>query len=453
MGARNRVISFLFHHFMGLEDKLSRQEAVVAVIGMGYVGLPLALNFARAGLSTIGLDIDPEKVRTLNAGGSYIEHIDADRIAAVREAGTFEATSDFARLHAADAIIICVPTPLTKHRDPDLSYVINTVESLLPHLRAGQLVSLESTTYPGTTDEELLPRIAAKGFTIGEDFHLVFSPEREDPGNPNFTNSTIPKVIGGVTPACLRAGLALYGKVCVQLVPVSSPRTAEFTKLLENIYRSVNIGLVNEMKVVADHMGVDIWEVIEAAKTKPFGFTPFYPGPGLGGHCIPIDPFYLTWKAKEYQLHTRFIELAGEVNESMPHYVVRRVVETLNAQRKAVKGSRILLLGLAYKSNVDDCRESPAFRLLDLLSEQGAELDYYDPHVPKVPRTREHAQWASKPSIPWTREAVSGYDCTVIVTAHRAYRLEEIVEWCDPIVDTRNALGSTPSRPGQVLKA
>lgn len=438
---------------MGLEAKLSRNEAVVAVIGMGYVGLPLALNFARSGLRTLGVDIDPLKVAALNEGRTYIEHIDAGRIADARAAGTFEATVDFARLAEADAIIICVPTPLTKHRDPDLSYVINTVEALLPFVRKGQLISLESTTYPGTTDEELLPRIAGLGLAVGEDFHLVFSPEREDPGNPVYTNSTIPKVIGGITPACLRAGLALYGRVCDGLVPVSSPRAAEFTKLLENIYRSVNIGLVNEMKLVADEMGVDIWEVIEAAKTKPFGFTAFYPGPGLGGHCIPIDPFYLTWKAKEYQLHTRFIELAGEVNESMPHYVIRRVVETLNSRRKPVNGSRILLLGLAYKGNVDDCRESPAFRLLDLLSRQGAELDYYDPHVPQVPRTREHAEWAGKPSIPWTREAVSGYDCTIIVTAHKAYNLPEIVAWCDPIVDTRNALGGIETRPGQVVKA
>ncbi|MCP5540622.1 MAG: nucleotide sugar dehydrogenase [Akkermansiaceae bacterium] len=438
---------------MGLTEKLSRNEAVVAVIGMGYVGLPLALNFARAGLRTVGIDIDPAKVDTLNAGGSYIEHIAADRIAAARKSGNFEASVDFSRIAEADAIVICVPTPLTKHRDPDLSYVVKTIEAALPHLRAGQLVSLESTTYPGTTEEELRPRIESRGFRIGEDFSLVFSPEREDPGNPDFTNSTIPKVIGGVTPSCLEAGVALYGRVCERVVPVSSPATAEFTKLLENIYRAVNIGLVNEMKVVADEMGVDIWEVIEAAKTKPFGYTAFYPGPGLGGHCIPIDPFYLTWKAREYNIHTRFIEIAGEVNESMPRYVVGKVTEALNDHGKPLRGSRILILGLAYKSDVDDCRESPSFKLMDLLADQGAEVDYHDPHVPKVPQTREHARWTGKPSAEWNEKTLSAYDCVVISTAHKAYRLEEILAWCETIIDTRNALGGLESRPGQVIKA
>jgi UDP-N-acetyl-D-glucosamine dehydrogenase len=436
-----------------LKTKIANNDATVTVVGMGYVGLPLALNFAKAGLRTFGLDIDPQKVATLNRGESYIEHIDAARIAAVRDGGNFEATVDFSCVADSDAVVICVPTPLTKHHEPDLSYVVSTVESIVPHLKAGQLVSLESTTYPGTTDEELLPRIEKQGLKVGKDCFLVFSPEREDPGNPDFSNTTIPKVIGGVTPACLEAGCALYDKVCDQVVPVSSARAAEFTKLLENIYRSVNIGLVNEMKIVADRMDVDIWEVVQAAATKPFGFTPFYPGPGLGGHCIPIDPFYLTWKAREYNIHTRFIELAGEINESMPQYVVHKVTETLNQKSKALRGSKILIMGLAYKSNVDDVRESASFKLMDLLSEQGAEIDYFDPHVPTVPPTREHARWTGRKSIEWTQQNASSYDCVLIATAHGEYNLEEIVTWCDTLVDTRNILANHKTKPGQVTKA
>lgn len=436
-----------------LQSKIAAGEAVVTVVGMGYVGLPLALNFAKAGLRTIGLDIDPGKVETLNRGESYIEHIDAVRIAEVRDGGNFEATTDFTCVAESDAIIICVPTPLTKHHEPDLSYVVSTVESITPHLKVGQLVSLESTTYPGTTDEELLPRIEAKGLKVGEDCFLVFSPEREDPGNPDFTNSTIPKVIGGTTPACLEVGCALYQIVCDKVVPLSSTRAAEFTKLLENIYRSVNIGLVNEMKIVAEAMDVDIWEVISAAATKPFGFTAFYPGPGLGGHCIPIDPFYLTWKAKEYNIHTRFIELAGEINESMPQYVVHRVNEKLNEQSKALRGSRVLIMGLAYKSNVDDVRESASFKLMDLLADRGTVVDYFDPHVSAVPPTREHASWTGKKSIEWNQENVSTYDCVLIATAHDRYNLDELSEWCDTIVDTRNVFGDREMKPGQLTKA
>ncbi|NNE90066.1 MAG: nucleotide sugar dehydrogenase [Verrucomicrobiales bacterium] len=439
---------------MSLQEKLQANEAVVAVIGMGYVGLPLALNFAASGLRTIGLDVDRSKVESLNRGESYIEHIPSERIAPLVEENTFEATTEFSALSETDAIVICVPTPLTSHRDPDLSYVISTMEKAAPFLKDGQLISLESTTYPGTTDEELQPRIEACGFQVGENYHLVFSPEREDPGNPVYKNSTIPKVIGGVSPACLEAGLALYNRVVSKVVPVSSPRVAEFTKLLENIYRSVNIGLVNEMKVVADEMNVDIWEVIDAAATKPFGFTPFYPGPGLGGHCIPIDPFYLTWKAKEFSLHTRFIELAGEINESMPKYVVRRVTERLNREKKPLNGSRVLILGLAYKSDVDDCRESPSFDLMDLLFEQGAEIDYYDPHVPEVPPTREHAAWQGKKSIAWTPENLASYDCVVISTKHKAYQLDELLANCPVIVDTRNALvDQSGAVEGQITKA
>lgn len=436
-----------------LKTKIANNDATVTVVGMGYVGLPLALNFAKAGLRTFGLDIDSQKVAILNRGESYIEHIDAARIAAVRDSGNFEATTDFSCVADSDAVIICVPTPLTKHHEPDLSYVVSTVESIVPHLKAGQLVSLESTTYPGTTDEELLPRIEKQGLKVGEDCFLVFSPEREDPGNPDFSNTTIPKVIGGITPACLEAGCALYNKVCDQVVPVSSARAAEFTKLLENIYRSVNIGLVNEMKIVADRMDVDIWEVVQAAATKPFGFTPFYPGPGLGGHCIPIDPFYLTWKAREYNIHTRFIELAGEINESMPQYVVHKVIETLNQKSKALRGSRILIMGLAYKSNVDDVRESASFKLMDLLSEQGAEIDYFDPHVPAVPPTREHARWTGQKSIEWEKGNVSSYDCVLVATAHDEYNLDQLTTWCDTLVDTRNIFSHHQTKPGQVTKA
>lgn len=436
-----------------LQEKISAGEAVITVVGMGYVGLPLALNFSKAGLRTFGLDIDPGKVEVLNRGESYIEHIDASRIAEVCDSGKFEATTDFACVAESDAVIICVPTPLTKYHEPDLSYVVSTVDSIVPHLKAGQLISLESTTYPGTTDEELLPRIEAKGLKVGEDCHLVFSPEREDPGNPDFSNTTIPKVIGGTTPGCLEAGQVLYELVCDAVVPVSSTRAAEFTKLLENIYRSVNIGLVNEMKVVAEAMNVDIWEVIRAAATKPFGFTPFYPGPGLGGHCIPIDPFYLTWKAKEYNIHTRFIELAGEINESMPKYVVYQVIDTLNKQSKSLRGSRVLIMGLAYKSNVDDVRESASFKLMDLLADQGAEVDYYDPHVPAVPPTREHERWTGQKSIEWNQANVSNYDCVLIATAHDEYNLDETAEWCDTIVDTRNVFEGREMREGQLTKA
>ncbi len=438
---------------MELIEKLSRGEAVVAVVGLGYVGLPLALGFARSGLKTLGLDIDPAKVEALNDGRSYIKHIPRERVAGVRDSGTLEATTDFSRVTEADAIIICVPTPLTRHREPDLSYVISTIESILPHLRPGQLVSLESTTYPGTTEEELKPRLEKAGLTVGVDVHLVFSPEREDPGNPDYTSATIPKVIGGVTPACLEAGIALYSRVCERMVPVSSPRIAEFTKLLENIHRAVNIGLVNELKMVADRMGIDIWEAIEAAKTKPFGFTPFYPGPGLGGHCIPIDPFYLTWKAKEFDLHTRFIEMAGEINTSMPTYVVAKVAEALNRRHKPLNGSRILILGLAYKPNVDDLRESPSFRLMDLLADQGAGVDYCDPHIPEIPVTREHLNWKGLRSVPWEEATLRGYDCVVISTAHAAFSFEELAAWADLIVDTRNAMAALSTEPGQVVKA
>jgi len=434
-------------------DQVADHSLHLGVIGLGYVGLPLALSYTARGFRVTGFDIDTAKVDSLNGGRSYIEHIPGGDIQRAREQGLLEATTDFSLVPSVDALIICVPTPLDLHHEPDLSYVVGTLEAVVPHLRRGQLLSLESTTYPGTTTEEVLPRVQARGLVVGRDIFVVFSPEREDPGNPHFQGTTIPKVVGGATPACLEAGLAVYGAVYPKVVPVSSTEVAEFTKLLENIYRAVNIGLVNEMKLVADRMGIDIWEVIEAAKTKPFGFTAFYPGPGLGGHCIPIDPFYLTWKAREFGLHTRFIELAGEINESMPEYVVSRVTQVLNDRSKSVRGSRILLMGLAYKANVDDMRESPSFRLMDLLNARGAEISYHDPHIPVIMPTREHSAWTGRRSVPWEQAAVAGFDLVLLVTHHARFNLEELVAWADLIVDTRNALATIPSRAGQVHKA
>ena len=412
----------------------------IAVVGLGYVGLPLLLAYARKGFRCVGFDIDPAKPEALLAGRSYIKHIPADDIAAGLAAGTLDATTDFSRISDADAVILCVPTPLDHHLEPDLSYVRNTLDAVTPHLKEGTILSLESTTYPGTTIEEVVPRVQARGFVPGESVFVVYSPEREDPGNAKFHTTDIPKVVGGHTPACLRKGIALYEAAFGKVVPVSSTQVAELTKLLENIYRAVNIGLANEMKIVADAMGIDIWEVIGAAATKPFGFTPFYPGPGLGGHCIPIDPFYLTWKAREYGVHTRFIELAGQVNRAMPEYVVNRTMMALNDHGKAVKGSRILVLGLAYKSDVDDMRESPAFELLDRFSALGAEVSYYDPHVPEIGPTREHANWKGVKSQPWDEETIRRQDAVVIATNHKAYHREELAAWAKLIVDTRNAM-------------
>ena len=436
-------------------SRISDGSAVIGVVGLGYVGLPLVLGFAGRGFQVIGLDIDQRKVDAIASGESYIEHIPSKPIAEAVGSGTLEVTTDFSAASRADALIMCVPTPLDGHYEPDLSFVISTIESLLPHLRSGQVVSLESTTYPGTTDEELRPRIESRGLVAGEDIFLVYSPEREDPGNPDFSATKIPKVVGGTTENCARVGQALYQAVISEVVPVRSTQVAEFTKLLENIYRAVNIGLVNELKVAADRMGIDIWEVIEAAATKPFGFKAFYPGPGLGGHCIPIDPFYLTWKAREYGVHTRFIELAGEINNSMPHWVVQRTMEALNERSKSVKGSRILLMGLAYKENVDDMRESPTFDLMDELAGLGADISYYDPHIPEVTPTREHARWTGTQSVEWQREVVEGFDCVLIATNHQAFDLQSLLEWADLVVDTRNAIakaGLVP-RSSQVVKA
>jgi len=417
------------------------------VIGLGYVGLPLSLRFAEAGYRVIGLDIDPEKAARLNRGESYIKHIQPERVAAAHSKH-FEASADMARIREADAVIICVPTPLNQYREPDLSYVIKTTESILPHLKSGQIVSLESTTYPGTTEEELKPRIESRGFKVGRDIFLVFSPEREDPGNARFTTQTIPKICGGVTPVCLEAGLALYRQVIDRVIAVSSARTAEMTKLLENIHRSVNIGLVNEMKIIADKMGIDIHEVIRAASTKPFGFVPYYPGPGLGGHCIPIDPFYLTWKARAYGLNTQFIELAGEINSMMPEWVVTKLADALNERRKPVCGSRILVLGLAYKKNVDDTRESPAVEMMELLKAKGAEVDYSDPFVPAFPRMRRHN--FDLKSTPVTAENLKKYDCVLIATNHDAFDYALIKKHSALIVDTR---GVYPEKEPHIVKA
>jgi len=424
------------------------------VIGLGYVGLPLSLQFARSGVTVLGLDIDPEKVDACNAGQSYIKHIPAAVIAEQVKERRFSASTDFSRLKEIEAVIICVPTPLSKNREPDISYIIQTGEMIAPHLKKGVLVVLESTTYPGTTDEDLRHVLEkGSGLTAGAGFHLAFSPEREDPGNPNSKVAAIPKVVGGYTPACLEKAKALYGRAIKQIVPVSSCRAAEATKLIENIFRSVNIALVNELKIVYSAMGIDVWEVINAAKTKPFGYMPFYPGPGLGGHCIPIDPFYLTWKAREYGQHTRFIELAGEVNTAMPQYVVQRVTEALNARGKAVNGSRILLLGLAYKADVDDMRESPTFILLASLKERGAKVAYYDPHVPVIRPTREHGAWTGVKSVEWSQKSISSFNAVVIATAHQAVNYQELADWCPCIIDTRNAMAAVTTRPNTVWKA
>lgn len=426
----------------------------IAVVGLGYVGLPLSLQFARSGLSVLGLDIDPSKVEALNAGRSYIKHITNEAVSEQRNAQRFETSTDFARIKEVEAVIICVPTPLNKNREPDISFVIETGKAIAPHLGKGTLVVLESTTYPGTTDEDLRQVLeTGSGLKAGTEFHLAFSPEREDPGNPQSVVKSIPKVVGGFTPACLERAKALYGKALDTLVPVSSCRAAEATKLLENIFRSVNIALVNELKLVYGAMGIDVWEVINAAKTKPFGFMAFYPGPGLGGHCIPIDPFYLTWKAREYGQNTKFIELAGEVNTAMPQHVVNRTAEALNAAKKAVNGSRILIVGLAYKPNVDDDRESPSYVLLDLFKARGAELGYYDPYVPVVRLTREHPHWAGTKSVTWDQKTVSSYDAVVIATNHKDVNYEELGAWAPCIIDTRNAMVGIATKPGQVWKA
>ena len=417
-----------------LIDKLQDKTAVIGILGLGYVGLPLMIRYAEIGYKVLGIDIDQQKVDLLNNGQSYIEHIPSELIQSAVEKG-FEATTDFSRATEADTLILCVPTPLNKYREPDLSYVIDTTEAVVPFLRAGQVLSLESTTYPGTTEEELLPRLESTGLTVGKDVFLVYSPEREDPGNPDFTTRTIPKVVGGHTAACLEVGKAMYQPAIDQIVAVSSTKAAEMTKLLENIHRAVNIGLVNEMKIVADRMGIDIHEVIRAAATKPFGFTPYYPGPGLGGHCIPIDPFYLTWKAREYDVNTHFIELAGEVNTNMPRWVIGKTMDALNDRAKSLKGSRVLVLGLAYKKDIDDMRESPSVELMELLHQKGAVVDYTDPHVPVFPRMREHH--FDLESIELTPESVAAYDLLLLATNHSKFDYQMLKQNAQLIIDTR----------------
>jgi UDP-N-acetyl-D-glucosamine dehydrogenase len=423
-----------------LIEKLNNQEAIIGIVGLGYVGLPLMLRFADVGYRVLGIDIDTSKNALLNEGKSYIQHISSEQVSAVQS--RIQATDDFSLAREADALILCVPTPLNKYREPDLSYVTQTVDALLPYIRAGQVISLESTTYPGTTDEELKTRIEKTGLCVGQDVFLVYSPEREDPGNVNFSTASIPKVCGGDTKNCLDAGQALYHSVIDDVVRVSSTRVAEMTKLLENIHRSVNIGLMNEMKVLADKMDIDIHEVIDAAATKPFGFVPYYPGPGIGGHCIPIDPFYLTWKAREFGMHTRFIELAGEINSKMPQWVVSKIGDALNMREQAIKNSKILILGVAYKCDVDDMRESPSIEVLELLRDKDAEVAYADPHVSVFPAMRAHH--FDLHSVPLTSETVSQYDCVVLLTAHKAFDYDLIAQHARLIIDTRGAFRVYP---------
>jgi UDP-N-acetyl-D-glucosamine dehydrogenase len=434
-----------------LASRIELRMARVCIVGLGYVGLPLAETFIRGGYQVLGFDIDPEKVKRLRMGQSYIGHIPSERIAELLRTGRFDATCNPGCFADADAILICVPTPLTPAREPDLSYVTRTAESVKRHLRKGQLVILESTTYPGTTRDLLAPILESSGLKVGRDFFLAFSPEREDPGNPAHSAGTLPKVVGGLDPESGRLAAALYEPVVAGVVLVSNAQVAEACKILENTYRAVNIALVNELKVVFDGMGIDVWEVIAAAKTKPFGFQAFYPGPGLGGHCIPIDPFYLTWAARKCGVHTRFIELAGEVNTNMPHLVVQRITDALNDDSKSVKGSRVCLLGVAYKKNVDDPRESPAFELLRLLRARGAYLSYNDPHIPTLPAMRNYR--IRMDSEPLTQEFLGSQDCVVIVTDHTAYNYEWIARHARLIVDTRNALAGIRPVQGRIVKA
>ncbi len=427
-------------------EKIENKSAKVGIIGLGYVGLPLGLEFALKGFDVIGFDVDEKKIPLLKEGKSYIKHISEEKIKKAVDSGKFDAVTDFSRLPEVDAVIICVPTPLNRHREPDMSYVVETAETISKYLRKGQLVTLESTTYPGTTEEILQPLfenapvkqgISEEKFVVGKDFYLAFSPEREDPNNPDFNTSTIPKVVGGVTEDCVKIATELYNNVIVKTVPVSSPKVAEATKLVENIYRSVNIALVNELKMVFDRMGIDVWEVISAASTKPFGYNAFYPGPGLGGHCIPIDPFYLTWKAREFEINTRFIELAGEINTQMPYYVVENAGKLLNDHQKSLKGSKVLILGAAYKKDIDDMRESPSLRLIELFERTGALVDFNDPYVPKLYKMRKYDY--TMESVELTKENLENYDLVVLSTDHSDYDYQFIADNSKLVLDTRNA--------------
>jgi len=435
-----------------LKQKIENKKSIIGVIGLGYVGLPLISAFFNKGFSALGFDVDPSKVDALNAGKSYIKHINSKEVTQWRESGRFEATADASRMAEADVLLICVPTPLSDSRDPDLAYVEQTTEAIAKSLRKGQLIILESTTYPTTTRDVMLPILEKTGLKAGEDFYLAYSPEREDPGNPDFTAAGIPKVVGGYDPTSLDLATTLYSQAIVKVVPVSSCEVAEACKILENTYRAVNIALVNELKTLFDRMGIDVWEVINAAKTKPFGFQAFYPGPGLGGHCIPIDPFYLTWLARKQGLTTRFIELAGEVNSRMPEYVITRLAEFLNENGKPIKGSKILLLGVAYKKDVDDPRESPSFVLMEELLRRGADLSYNDPHVPKLPKMRHHDLPAME-SLELTPESLKEQDCVLIATDHSAYDYEFIVKNARMVLDTRNATVNVADGREKIYKA
>jgi UDP-N-acetyl-D-glucosamine dehydrogenase len=442
---------------MQLKDKILNKTAHIGIIGLGYVGLPLGLAFAAKGFQVLGFDLDERKIKFLEKGKSYIKHISEAKINEAVSKGKFKATTDFSKLPTVDAIIICVPTPLDEHREPDMSFVLNTAKTVAKYLRKGQLVTLESTTYPGTTDELLQPlfenaeNAGKKKFKVGKDFYLAFSPEREDPNNPDFSTVSIPKVVGGVTPQCLEIATALYNQVIIKTVPVSSPKAAEATKLLENIYRSVNIALVNELKMVFDKMTIDIWEVIAAASTKPFGYKPFYPGPGLGGHCIPIDPFYLTWKAREFEVNTKFIELAGEINTHQPHYVVEKSAEALNKVKKALNGARVLILGVAYKRDIDDMRESPSLKLIEIYREKGASVEYHDPLIQLLPKTRKYDYHMK--SIKLTKENLKKYDLVVLSTDHSKYDYKFIAQNSKLIVDSRNAFETRGIKSKNIFKA
>ena len=433
------------------EKKVEDKKLVVGVLGLGYVGLPLAREFASAGLKVVGFDVDDKKVKTLNSGRSIIKHVPNSQVRKMVKEGLFSATTNMARLRTVDAILICVPTPLTENREPDMQFIIGSSETIAKYLRPGQLVILESTTYPGTTKELMAPILESTGLKAGKDFHLAYSPEREDPGNKNFTTGTIPKVVGGLTKRCSAMACKLYGAAIVKTIPVSSLEAAEAAKILENVYRCVNIAMVNELKVVFDRMGIDVWEVIKAASTKPFGFKAFYPGPGLGGHCIPIDPFYLTWKARQYGMPTRFIELAGEINTGMPGYVVAKTMDALNEQRKSLKGSNVLVLGLAYKKDIDDLRESPSIELIELLREKGAKVDYNDPYIPKTHKQRKHDLKMTSKKL--SAKMLAGYDVVLISTDHSDYDYGWIVKNAKLVVDARNATAGIRGAGKKVIKA
>jgi UDP-N-acetyl-D-glucosamine dehydrogenase len=433
------------------KKRIDNKDVVVGVLGLGYVGLPLAREFASAGLKVVGFDVDGKKIKVLNSGRSIIKHVPHSQVRLMVQSGHFRATSDMTQLKKVDAILVCVPTPLTENREPDVQFIVRSAETIAKSLRPGQLVVLESTTYPGTTSELMAPILETSGLKAGKDFHLAYSPEREDPGNPDFTTKTIPKVVGGLTKKCRDMACQLYGAAIVQTVPVSSLEAAEAAKILENVYRCVNIAMVNELKIVFDKMGIDVWEVIKAASTKPFGFKAFYPGPGLGGHCIPIDPFYLTWKARQYGIPTRFIELAGEINTSMPQYVVTKTMEALNEQRKSLKGSKVLVLGLAYKKDIDDLRESPSIELIELLRQKGAKVDYNDPYIPRTHKQRQHDLKMVSKKL--SAKMLGGYDVVLISTDHSDYDYGWIVKNASLVVDARNATAGIRGASRKVVKA